>query len=76
MFNIIRITTYYIILGTPQIKRYNPTIDQIRGRVLKFKSTSDIISILPRNQQYLIVDKKGSYTKEIYSTLNLVDKNN
>ncbi len=40
-FNIIGIATYYIILGMPQLEKYNLVINQ-RRKVLKFKRTGDI----------------------------------
>ena len=45
-FNIIRIATYYIILGMPQLEKYNLVINQKR-KVLKFKRTSNIARFYP-----------------------------
>ena len=64
------------MLEFPQLYNYNLVIDQIRARVLKFKRTNNITNILNRYQQYLIVDKKRSYIKEINNTLISIDKNN
>ena len=76
IIDIIRIAINYFILGTSQLKKYNSIIDQIRERVLKFKRTNNVTNIFYRYQKYLNIVKKRSYIKEIYNTLNFINKNN
>ena len=55
--DVVGMATYHIILGMPQLKKYNLVINWKTG-VLRFKRTGIITSIHPTRQQRTTVDEK------------------
>ena len=60
ILDIVPIARYDIVLGTPQLEKYNPNIDQ-RKRVLTFKRYSYVTNIYPRYRQRSIIDKERQF---------------